>query len=90
MNIVEYADGTKKWYVNGNLHRIDGPAVEYADGDKEWWFNGQPHRENGPANEKTNGYKEWWLNGKQYSYEEWLKIIPNNLVYLWRCYCGND
>jgi hypothetical protein len=27
---VEYADGSKKWYLNGKLHREGGPAVEYC------------------------------------------------------------
>ena len=33
-------DGTKKYYKNNLLHRIDGPAIEYRDEDKEWWING--------------------------------------------------
>ena len=32
---IEYANGTKSWYLNGKLHREDGPAIEWADGDKE-------------------------------------------------------
>ena len=32
--------GTKFWYLNGKLHREDGPAVEYANGDKFWCLNG--------------------------------------------------
>ena len=35
-----YIDGTKHWYLNGKLHREDGPAIEYADGSKAWWLNG--------------------------------------------------
>jgi uncharacterized protein YgiM (DUF1202 family) len=37
--VVVYADGEKYWYLNGNLHREDGPAVERADGDKYWYLN---------------------------------------------------
>jgi hypothetical protein len=37
--IDEY--GTKIWYLNGELHREDGPAIEYTKGDKEWWLNGK-------------------------------------------------
>ena len=33
--------GTKEWYLNGKLHREDGPAIEYADGGKEWYLNGK-------------------------------------------------
>jgi hypothetical protein len=25
------------YYLDGKLHRIDGPAVEIYDGYKEWW-----------------------------------------------------
>ena len=34
-----YSTGHKAWYLDGNLHRTDGPAVEWADGDKEWWLD---------------------------------------------------
>jgi hypothetical protein len=33
---IEWADGTKEWYINGQLHREDGPAIEWANGTKEW------------------------------------------------------
>ena len=66
------ADGSKWWYLNGNLHREGGPAVEYANGDKCWYLNGKLHRkdinpETGltmPAIEYSNGEKFWYLNGK--------------------------
>ena len=57
--------GNMEWFLNGELHREDGPAVEYANGDKVWYLMGKYHREDGPAIEKANGYKEWWLNDKR-------------------------
>ena len=33
-----YDNGNQFWYLNGNLHREDGPAVEYANGDKQWFL----------------------------------------------------
>ena len=33
--------GTKFWYLNGKLHRTDGPAVEHANGEKCWYLNGK-------------------------------------------------
>ena len=27
-----YLDGYKEWFLNGKLHREDGPAIEYASG----------------------------------------------------------
>jgi hypothetical protein len=59
-----YADGRKFWYLNGNLHREDGPAIEHGNGDKFWYLNGNLHREDGPATEHGNGDKSWYLNGK--------------------------
>jgi hypothetical protein len=61
-----YADGDKYWYLNGELHREDGPAVEESDGSKNWWLNGELHREDGPAIEWANGDKSWYLNGKHH------------------------
>ena len=57
--------GNKLWYLNGKLHREDGPAFEGANGDKHWYLNGKRHREDGPAFEGANGDKQWYLNGKQ-------------------------
>ena len=54
----------KCWYLNGKLHREDGPAIERANGDKEWYINGRRHREDGPACERANGDKYWWINDK--------------------------
>ena len=30
----------KKYYLNGKLHRIDGPAIEYPCGLKEYYLYG--------------------------------------------------
>jgi hypothetical protein len=60
----------KEWWLNGKLHRTDGPAVERADGMKEWWLNGKLHRTDGPAVERADGMKMWWLNGKQVSWRD--------------------
>ncbi len=62
--IVRVYDNRTEWRnKNGNLHRIDGPAVEFANGDKEWWVNGQRHRIGGPAYETSYGVT-WWQHGE--------------------------
>ena len=38
---VEYTNGDKVWYLNGESHREKGPAVEYADGRKLWYWHGK-------------------------------------------------
>tara|TARA_B100001059_G_scaffold64396_1_gene60444 strand:+ start:176 stop:562 length:387 start_codon:yes stop_codon:yes gene_type:complete len=68
--------GTRRWHLNGELHREDGPALEKVDGYKAWYQNDQLHREDGPACEFSNGYKEWFLNGKRHREDgpavEWI------------------
>ena len=59
-----YADGSNYWYLNGKLHREDGPAVEYPSGFKAWYLDGNRHREDGPAIEYSDGDNYWYLNGK--------------------------
>jgi hypothetical protein len=54
--------GTKRWYLNGKLHRENGPTIEYTDGTKYWHLNGKCHREEGPAIEWGDGTKVWVLN----------------------------
>jgi hypothetical protein len=65
-----YPNGHKYWFLNGKLHREDGPAYEGANGNKSWWLNGKYHREDGPAVEFANGDKVWYLNGKEVTEEE--------------------
>lgn len=36
---VKVEGGDKSWYLNGKLHREDGPAVEGANGYKAWYVN---------------------------------------------------
>ena len=67
--MIEYTvkvwpNGSKKWYLNGQLHREGGPAYEGSDGSKYWYLNDQLHREGGPAIEWSNGTKKWYLNGQ--------------------------
>ena len=93
-----YANGDKEWWLNGNLHREDGPACEYTNGDKEWLLNGKRHREDGPAIERPDGSKSWYLNGNLHREDgpavEWAngakywllngkKVHPETIVDLW-------
>jgi hypothetical protein len=33
-------DKSKFFYLNGQLHRVDGPAIEWSKGIKEWYLSG--------------------------------------------------
>ena len=59
-----HSNGNKYWYLNGKLHRADGPAIEYADGSKRWFLNGKLHRTDGPAHIEY-GRKQFFLFGKR-------------------------
>jgi hypothetical protein len=68
----------KEWWVEGKLHREDGPAIE-EDHRREWWVNGKRHREDGPAAEYPAEMfvpdplaYEWWLDGKQVT---WIDVL---------------
>ena len=57
------AYGNKRWYVDGKIHREDGPAIILHSGTKIWWFNGEINRLDGPAIIRPNDKPEWWFNG---------------------------
>ena len=59
-----YANGNKYWYLNGILHREDGPAIERANGTKYWYLNNIEHREDGPAVEFVDGRTSYYINNK--------------------------
>jgi hypothetical protein len=82
----------KRWYVNGELHREDGPAVIYSDGSQEWWVNGFRHRADGPAREYSTGRKEWYLNGKLHREDGPASIEASGtrLWYFEHHYCYSD
>lgn len=44
MNIIIDNIGTKKWYSDGVLHRINGPTIEHIDGTKIWYNHGEYYK----------------------------------------------
>ena len=53
---------SQRWYLNGQYHREDGPAIEHHDGTKYWFFHGERHRLDGPAVMRSTGKTKWWIN----------------------------
>jgi hypothetical protein len=70
-------NGTQIWYLNGQYHREDGPAIIFPDGTQTWWLNDKRHREDGPAIIHPNGSQEWWLNGKRHREDGPAIIYPD-------------
>lgn len=54
--------GDREWFIDGDRHRIDGPAVVRENGDREWWVNDKRHRLDGPAVIKYKTEKQWWVD----------------------------
>jgi hypothetical protein len=77
-----YPNGTKYWYLDGKVHREDGPAIEWANGTKFWFLNGKYHREDGPAIEFADGTKFWFLNGEELTEEEFNRRMMRSLSFL--------
>jgi hypothetical protein len=64
---IDYnTSGSKVWFVNGKLHRLNGPAVEWADGSNLWYVDGKLHRLDGPAIKWANGSGEWFVSSKRH------------------------
>lgn len=63
------------WYVNGKLHKEDGPASIYSNGQQNWVVNSKRHRIGGPACQYLDGHKEWYIDGKCYSENEYWKLV---------------
>ena len=62
----------KAYYINGELHREDGPAIE-SNNSNQYFINGKRHREDGPAVHGPDIDSEYWLNGKRYLFKEWVR-----------------
>lgn len=68
--------GRKNYFKNGELHRLDGPALESRDGKhQEWWVNGKLHREDGPAIIGGAFGESWYLNDISYNKETFDNIF---------------
>lgn len=62
-NYRHTVDGIERWYEDGKLHRLNGPAVIGPDGREIWYKDGLPHRQSGPAFIDSDGRQEWWIDG---------------------------
>ena len=58
-----FGDIVKEYWVNGKLHREDGPARSYSSGTYYWFLNGKLHRLDGPAIILLDGCKKYYQYG---------------------------
>ena len=64
--VLESAGGAEEWYLNGVLHRGDGPAHIMSGGGKRWYDNGRVHRVGAPALVDVDGSEAWFEDGKRH------------------------
>lgn len=80
--MVEFPDGTRKWYCHDRLHREDGPAVEYPDGTLRWYWHDRRHRDDGPAvvygmehpRRKLGVTHQWYYDGAWCDLATWFQL----------------
>ena len=59
--------GNQYWYLNGKLHREDGPAYIDEDGSQQWWVNNNQMSEEEFNNRtKSCAGKIVEIDGKKY------------------------
>ena len=78
----EGADGSTRWYLNGVVHRKDGPAVTWVE-RSEYRINGKLSRVGGPAVEWTNGDKEWFWHGLLHREDGPAVIYADGYIEFW-------
>lgn len=76
-------DGRVSYYLNGLLHREDGPAREFDSGDTLWFLFDKLHRIDGPAVEWADGTKRWYVNGKLHREDGPAVEYPDGREFWW-------
>ena len=74
--------GTKFWFLNGEYHREDGPAIEYRDGTKYWFLNGKETTTNHQQQTDIVEYIDAFSKGAESAKEEMKQKIEEQLQ-LW-------
>ena len=62
--LLIHRPGSKCWYRDYQIHRLNGPA-DISSGFCAWWVNNDLHRLDGPARIWSDGTHEFWINGHQ-------------------------
>ena len=75
--------GIKRHYLDGLLHREDGPALVYPDGKMIWYKYGSKHRTDGPAIINPFGPNEWYQNDTRYREDGPTVVHLDNKVEWW-------
>jgi len=63
-----------KWYKEGKLHRVGGPALQHQS-TFHWYYEGELHNLEGPAVIDPAGPNQYWIYGVRWSEKEFYKEI---------------
>ena len=63
-----------KWYKNGKLHRVGGPALQHKS-VFHWYYEGHLHNLEGPAVIDPAGPYQYWIHGHRMTEKEYKKEI---------------
>jgi len=77
--IVEYPE-SKVYYLNGEIHREDGPAIIFSNFRLDYYLNGKLHRTDGPAIIFSYGRLDYYLNGKLHREDGPAKIYSDGTL----------
>lgn len=73
--VIVDKQGSKRYYENDQLHRLDGPAVEGADGIHDWYFYG---KYKGTSISNNDGTFNHYINGNAIPLEKFKSILMSN------------
>lgn len=92
---VDGSTETEAWYLNGQLHRQDNPAITryFPNGmprAEEWYLEGEKHREDDPAEitydeiaasegQRVVEDEVWWTHGQMDDLVEWVAEVDELL-----------
>lgn len=74
--VINEKDQVEEWYLNGQRHRIGGPAYD-SPNVKVWMEYNQLHRIDGPAYVYIDGRKQYFIRDREYTESEfnfWHKL----------------
>lgn len=63
--VTDATNGSTFYTLDGELHRVDGPAAILGDGTEEYYYEGALHRDDDqPAMVSSTGEREWRRYGE--------------------------
>ena len=74
---VTVACGSRYYFKEGLLHRLERPAVAVSNGSKEYWENGKLHNLKEPAIQYVSGLREWFIEGERITDPTEIEYLEN-------------